>query len=34
MVLEAPALLASGGTPTTEPVGLTVGFGFDGGDVD
>ena len=27
MVLEAPALLPSGGTPTTEPVNLTVGFG-------
>jgi hypothetical protein len=26
MVLEAPALLSAGGTPTTEPFGVTVGF--------
>ncbi len=27
MVLDMPALVAPGGTPSTEPVGLTVGFG-------
>jgi hypothetical protein len=27
MILDMPALVAPGGTPTTEPVGLTVGFG-------